>query len=77
MPIATKLWTTIQFENGDRQELRVEVGQGYVGKAAETGKTLNIPFDLYDDPDSEISQQVDRQTGYRTCSLLCVSCPQP
>jgi GAF domain-containing protein len=72
-----QLWTTIQFENGDRQELRVDVGQGYVGRAAETGKILNVPFDLYDDPDSETSQRVDRQTGYRTCSLLCVPVLNP
>ena len=31
-----------------------------------------IPFDLYNHPHSEISQQTDKRTGYRTCSLLCM-----
>lgn len=72
-----QLWTTIQLGNGVSQELRVEVGQGYVGKVAETGKVLNVPFDLYEHPDSETSQRIDRQTGYRTCSLLCVPVLNP
>ncbi|HEY9906036.1 MAG TPA: GAF domain-containing protein [Thermosynechococcaceae cyanobacterium] len=72
-----QLWTTIQFENGDRQELRVGVGQGYVGKTAETGKILNVPFDLYNDADSQTSQRTDQQSGYRTCSLLCVPVLNP
>ena len=48
------------------------MGQGYAGKVAEMGVPLNIPFDLYDYPDSETAKKTDHTTGYRTCSLLCM-----
>ncbi|HBE18495.1 MAG TPA: GAF domain-containing protein [Cyanobacteria bacterium UBA11149] len=72
-----QLWTKIPFGNGLMEEIRVEVGQGYAGKVAEMGIPLNIPFDLYDYPDSEIAQKTDRKTGYRTCSLLCMPISNP
>jgi AAA-like domain/GAF domain len=65
-----ELWTKIPFEDGSVRELRVKIGQGYAGKVAQTGEALNIPFDLYDRPDSETAKQTDQKTGYRTCSLL-------
>jgi GAF domain-containing protein len=67
-----ELWTQIPFEDGTLRELRVPIGQGYVGTVAEMGVPLNIPFDLYDYPDSETAKNTDRKTGYRTCSLLCM-----
>ncbi|MDY7014558.1 MAG: GAF domain-containing protein, partial [Cyanobacteriota bacterium] len=67
-----QLWTHIPCESGSERELRVEIGQGYAGKVAQTGAPLNIPFDLYDSPDSEVAQKTDRASGYRTCSLLCM-----
>ena len=66
------LWTKILTSNGAIQEIRIPVGKGYVGQTAATGKPLNIPFDLYDHPDSATARQTDEQTGYRTCSLLCM-----
>ncbi len=69
---ANELWTKILFEDGSVRELRVQVGQGYAGKVAATGEPLNIAFDLYEHPDSETSKKTDQQTGYRTCSLLCM-----
>lgn len=67
-----QLWAKIQQPDGSFRELRVPVGKGYVGKVAQSGKPLNIPFDLYKDADSVVSQQVDQDNGYRTCSLLCM-----
>jgi GAF domain-containing protein len=72
-----QLWTRILFDDGTTHELRLPIGEGYVGKVAETGKALNIPFDLYDDADSERSQKTDQATGYRTCSLLCIPIHNP
>lgn len=66
------LWANIQQPDGSFRELRVPVGRGYVGKVARSGRPLNITFDLYKDGDSVVSQQVDQQNGYRTCSLLCM-----
>lgn len=67
-----ELWTKITQDNGSTRELRVPMGKGFVGQVAASGKTLNIPFDLYDHPDSGTAKQLDQQNGYRTCSLLCM-----
>ncbi|NJL22176.1 MAG: GAF domain-containing protein [Leptolyngbyaceae cyanobacterium SM1_3_5] len=72
-----ELWTEIAVEDGSIREFRVQVGQGYAGKVAETAKPLNIPFDLYTHPNSEMAQRTDRQSGYRTCSLLCLPVLNP
>ncbi|KAF3885882.1 MULTISPECIES: adenylate/guanylate cyclase domain-containing protein [Nostocales] len=69
---AGQLWTKITQDDGSVKELRVPIGKGFAGIVAATGKTLNIPFDLYNNPDSETAKQLDQQNGYRTCSLLCM-----
>lgn len=67
-----ELWTKITQDNGYTKELRVPIGKGFAGIVAASGKTLNIPFDLYNHPDSDTAKQIDQQNGYRTCSLLCM-----
>jgi GAF domain-containing protein len=67
-----ELWTRIPLETGQSKEIRLQVGQGYAGQVAATRQPLNIPFDLYDHPDSMTSYQTDQETGYRTCSMLCM-----
>ncbi|MEM7727189.1 MAG: adenylate/guanylate cyclase domain-containing protein [Cyanobacteria bacterium P01_A01_bin.45] len=67
-----ELWTKITLDNGCLKELRVPVGIGFAGKVAATGTKLNIPFDLYEHKDSDTARKMDRQNGYRTCSLLCM-----
>lgn len=74
---AHELWTKIPFGDGTLHEIRIRVGDGYAGKVAETGKPINIPFDLYDDPHSARSQETDRHSGYRSCSLLCMPVLNP
>ncbi|MBE9251468.1 GAF domain-containing protein [Dolichospermum sp. LEGE 00240] len=66
------LWTKIYQADGIAKELRVPMGQGFVGIVAATGKKLNIPFDLYQHSDSGTAQKIDQSNGYRTCSLLCM-----
>jgi adenylate cyclase len=73
----SELWTKIPQSDGSLKELRVSVGAGFAGHVAQTGEVLNIPFDLYDHPDSTVSQQFDQQNGYRTCSLLCMPVRNP
>ncbi|MFB2918920.1 MULTISPECIES: GAF domain-containing protein [Aerosakkonema] len=69
---ANELWTKISFKDGLQRELRLRLGEGYAGKVAQMGVPLNIPFDLYEYPDSETAKKTDERTGYRTCSLLCM-----
>jgi adenylate cyclase len=67
-----ELWAKITQQDGSLKELRVPVGVGVAGKVAQTHKPLNIPFDLYNHPDGANAKKTDRETGYRTCSLLCM-----
>lgn len=66
------LWTKIPLEGERAETIRVSVGQGYVGKVAALGTVLNVPFDLYQDPDCETARAIDQLSGYRTYSLLCM-----
>ena len=66
------LWTKITLADGSLKELRVPIGVGFAGKVAESGRSLNIPFDLYEHPDAGNAKKTDQNTGYRTCSLLCM-----
>ncbi|EKQ66615.1 GAF domain-containing protein [Leptolyngbyaceae cyanobacterium JSC-12] len=70
--VTQELWTKIPFADGSSREIRVRIGQGYAGTVAATGQPLNIPFDLYHHPDADTAKRTDQQTGYRTCSLLCM-----
>ena len=67
-----ELWTQITQDDGSSKELRVPIGIGFAGKVAASGEKLNIPFDLYEHPDSDTARKMDQQNGYRTCSLLCM-----
>ncbi len=51
------------------QEIRIPIGSGIAGAVAQTGQTINIP-DAYADP--RFNPDVDRQTGFRTRSILCL-----
>ena len=66
-----QLWTKLPI-NDKLQEIRIPMDAGFAGKVATTGEPLLIPFDLYDDADSETAKETDRKTGYRTCSMLCM-----
>jgi putative ABC transport system ATP-binding protein len=48
-------------------EIRIPIGTGIAGAAAQTGEVINIP-DAYTDP--RFNPDVDKQTGYRTRSIL-------
>ena len=66
-----QLWTKLPI-NGQLQELRVSMGEGFAGQVAMSGEPVLIPFDLYDHPNSAKSKETDKRTGYRTCSMLCM-----
>lgn len=69
---SSELWTKVFIEDGLVEAQRVPIGVGFVGKVAESGQPINIPFDLYDRLDVDFIQRLDQSTGYRTCSLLCM-----
>src|SRR5918911_1610407 len=63
-----ELWSKIAQGDGIT-EIRVPLGAGIAGYVAQTGETINL-VDAYDDP--RFNREVDRRTGYRTRSLLCL-----
>lgn len=63
-----ELWSKVA--QGVRfMELRFPMGAGLAGAVATTGEPLNIR-DAYEDP--RFNKEFDKQTGYRTRSVLCV-----
>jgi HD-GYP domain-containing protein (c-di-GMP phosphodiesterase class II) len=51
------------------KEIRIPMDRGIAGAVAATNTPVNIP-EAYEDP--RFNQAVDKQTGYRTKSILCV-----
>jgi len=65
-----ELWSKFAQGDGGRPlEIRVPIGVGIAGQVASTGQTQNIR-DVYDHP--LFNREVDKATGYRTRSMLCV-----
>jgi adenylate cyclase len=63
-----ELWSKVA-QGMERHEIRFPMHLGLAGHVATTGETLNIP-DAYEDP--RFNKEVDRLTGYRTRSILCM-----
>jgi GAF domain-containing protein len=63
-----ELWSRVAQGDGIT-EIRVPLGAGIAGHVAATGETVNLQ-EAYDDP--RFNREVDRRTGYRTRSLLCM-----
>lgn len=53
----------------DDNEIRIPLGSGIAGAVAQTGDVINIQ-DAY--ADDRFNPAVDKQTGYRTRSILCL-----
>uniref|UniRef100_A0A8C4S0X5 Phosphodiesterase n=1 Tax=Erpetoichthys calabaricus TaxID=27687 RepID=A0A8C4S0X5_ERPCA len=63
----TTVLPSLSIENSD--EVQVPWGKGIIGYVAEHGETVNIP-DAYQD--RRFSDEIDKLTGYKTKSLLCM-----
>jgi len=63
-----ELSTTVALGMG-KKEIRIPSSEGIAGHCFQTGETLNI-HDVYEDP--RFLKAVDRSTGYRTKSVLCM-----
>ena len=66
-----EMWTRVAkgLDGLSRVTIRMPIGKGIAGYVAATGDTINIP-DAYFDP--RFNPDYDRQTGYRTASILCL-----
>ena len=64
-----ELWTKIPI-GGNLKEIRIPTTAGWAGIVAQSGEPLLIPFDVYDDPRAAMCKDIDKKTGYRTCSML-------
>jgi adenylate cyclase len=62
-----ELWSKVA-EGESSREIRTHMNRGIAGWVATNEQILNIP-DVYIDP--RFNAEVDRQTGYRTKSILC------
>lgn len=63
---------SIIAEDGTGSSLMIEIpwDRGIASLAASSLEVINIPFDVYDDPRSEEAKNTDKNTGYRTYTIL-------
>lgn len=66
-----ELWSKIAQAT---TEIRLPIGKGIAGTVAKTGEVINIP-DAY--ADRRFNPEVDKRTGYRTRTILCVPMKNP
>ncbi|MBI5215437.1 MAG: cyclic nucleotide-binding domain-containing protein [Ignavibacteriae bacterium] len=66
--IKKELWSKV-LQGESTVEIRLPIGKGIAGFVAATGETINIP-DAY--ADSRFNPEVDKATGYRTKTILCM-----
>ena len=59
-------------QGGAIATIRLKTGEGIAGWVAQSGETVNIP-DAYADP--RFNQSVDKASGFRTRSILCMPMP--
>ena len=62
-----ELWSKVAMGMGT-EEIRIPLGQGVAGWAAQHNESVNIE-DAYED--SRFNKSVDRETGFRTRTILC------
>jgi len=53
----------------EMSEVRIPIGKGIAGAAAQSGQIIRID-DAYSDP--RFNPEIDKQTGFRTRSILCI-----
>jgi len=64
-----ELWSKVALGLDETQEIRFPADKGLAGYVVKTGESLNI-IDAYND--SRFNPEVDKQTGYRTKTILCM-----
>jgi signal transduction histidine kinase len=67
-PMKGELWSRVA-EGLDNKEIHIPLSAGIAGQVATTGNPVRIS-DAYTDP--RFNPEVDKKTGYRTRSILCV-----
>lgn len=68
-----ELWSQIA-QQAEIMEIRLPLGKGIAGYVAQSGEVINIK-DAYQD--SRFNPEVDKKTGYRTRSILCMPIFEP
>ena len=68
-----QLWLVVEGPNNTNVEIRIPLDPSTIaGEVATSQKTINIPFDFFDDPRSGFAKKHFEQTGYRTYSMLAL-----
>jgi putative ABC transport system ATP-binding protein len=63
------LWLRVAQDLPEDVEIRIPIGSGIAGAAAQSGAAIRVD-DAYADP--RFNRQVDLQSGFRTRSILCL-----
>lgn len=69
----TQLRLMVEGENNTSVEIRIPYDTSTIaGEVAVSKKTINIPYDFFDDPRSGFAKRHFESTGYRTYSMLAI-----
>ena len=68
--MSQEVWVCVN--RGGIEGVSVKFGQGIAGSVAVNGQTIRV-IDAYDD--GRFDESLDRKTGYKTKSILCVGVP--
>ncbi len=63
-----EIWSKVA-QGQSVKEIRMPLGRGVAGWVAQNGKSINLR-DAY--KDDRFNPEVDRESGYKTCSLICI-----
>lgn len=71
--VRQQLWLMVDGSNNTKVEIRIPFDPSTIaGEVATLQKTINIPFDFFDDSRSGFAKKLYQQTGYRTYSMLAL-----
>ena len=72
--VQTRLFARARRAGSGRLEVGIPIGKGIAGPVAQLNRSLNLK-DAYKHPDFD--PKIDKLTGYRTHSMLCVPMRNP
>jgi adenylate cyclase len=67
-----ELFSFMSDHNHDSIEVQIPAHVGIMGEVVTLKKTINIPFDFYQDPRSSLFKSLEEKLGYRIYSLLAL-----
>jgi GAF domain-containing protein len=67
----TELWSLVAQGGGNEfLDIQVRIGEGIAGQVAAAKKIIHIPYNVYEDPRSQLVKEFDKKYNYHTQNIL-------